>query len=437
MFKILIVDDEANIRNVLKKLFELDGFEVSTAADGCEGLFLLKDNEYSCIISDLRMPKMDGMQFFKKTRSFARHIPFIFITAYGSIEDAVAAIKSGAADFISKPFNKNVIREVVNSLLSPCINDQGFQKNEAGLVYTSQCMAETFRKMKKIARTNLTVCISGESGTGKEGLAKTLHHFHQQFQNEESPFVSINCPAIPETLLESEIFGYKKGAFSGASADFEGKIKRAGNGTLFLDEIADLPMKIQPKLLRLLEEKTFEPLGSNKTYTTNARFVCSTNQNLQDLVEEGKFRHDLYYRINSITVELPPLRDRVDDISILANYFLNEFCQEQNIQKIKFHSDCMQRITDYHWPGNVRELKNTIRAAAAISETGILLPDDLLPKRTSIGNYKNINNLKEHEKKILQTVLEAQSWNITAAARELKISRGSLRYKIEKFNLQH
>lgn len=432
--RLLIVDDESNIRMVLVQLFKQDGYEVDSASNGKEAMEFLKRNQnYGCIISDLKMPIMDGMAFFQESRSIASHIPFVFITAFGSIEDAVFAIKSGAADFISKPFDRDSIRKVVAQFFEGGERKERFSQTENGLVYCSAEIEGLIQKIKKLAKTNLSLCILGESGTGKEGLAKTLHFYHQKQMDEKSPFVSINCPAIPESLIESEVFGYRKGAFSGAERDHIGKIERAQRGTVFFDEIGDLPLAIQPKLLRLLEERSFEPLGGKGPLRTDARFVFATNRNLEEMVRKGSFREDLYYRIQTVTLVNPPLRERPEDIPILAEHFLSQFCRENNCGEIRLHSDCQKSIMEYSWPGNVRELKNTIGAAAAISDSGILFPDDLLPAHKMRHSHKS--SLKDSEKEIVKKALNDCNWNISATARRLEISRGSLRYKMEKFKL--
>ncbi|MCP4405669.1 MAG: sigma-54-dependent Fis family transcriptional regulator [bacterium] len=447
MERILVVDDEKNMCMILKMLLEKDGYAVVTANSGKEAIeYLLKGEVIDLIISDLKMTDVDGMGVLKFLRSTKREIPLVLITAYGSIESAVEAMKQGAADFITKPFNKDVIRHIVrrifrieslqeeNTLLKDTIR-------EGDLVYRSQAMHSIMETVKKVAVVPSPVLIVGESGTGKGVIAKAIHALGNPAggKTRQRPFVRINCPSIPETLLQSELFGYQKGAFTGASRDFKGKIRLAEGGTLFLDEIGDLPYSIQPKLLRLLEEKSFEPLGSTTTIKVNTKIICATNQDLKTLMKEKLFRKDLFYRINTITIDVPPLRERPEDIIPVSEIFLANAAKEMRKTVKTLSDEVKNAFMAYPWPGNVRELLNVMERAVVLSNSDLISLQDIPMEFHEIGLTsfaEGENKLVKTEKMLLLEALQKCEWNISGAARALGISRSTLRYRMSKYKLK-
>ncbi|MEW5814506.1 MAG: sigma-54 dependent transcriptional regulator [Spirochaetota bacterium] len=448
MKRILVVDDEEDMCQILKILLENSGYAVITAITGREAIKHLTDGEVvDLIISDLKMPDIDGIGLLNFLRETMREIPLVLITAYGSIEVAVEAMKKGAADFITKPFNKDIIRHIIGRIfhIETLENENRFLKDtihEGELVYRSQAMFRIMETVKKVAMVGTPVLIVGESGSGKELVAKAIHLFSCTAGDNrpEKPFVRIHCPAVPESLLESELFGYQKGAFTGATKDFKGKIRLSAGGTLFLDEIGDLPLNIQPKLLRFLEEKTFEPLGSITTIKVNARIICATNRDLKEMVNKGLFREDLYYRINTINIKIPPLRERKEDIIPIAEYFLQKIARDLGKGTRRLAPGLEKAFWDHHWPGNVRELRNVIERAVVLYNNEEIKLSDLPPE---FQNFTppvpalNLNKLEDSEIGLLLSALEKSNWNITAAARELGVKRSTIRYKIGKYNLKN
>jgi DNA-binding NtrC family response regulator len=368
-----------------------------------------------------------------------RGIPLVLITAYGTIESAVEAMKMGAADFITKPFNKDVICHVIAKIFQmENLTEENrhlkgmIQKDK--LVYKSRAMRQIMNTVARVASVATPVLITGESGVGKGLLAETLHDLGGEASR---PFIAINCPTIPETLLESELFGYRKGAFTGADTDFKGKIRLSEGGTLFLDEIADIPLNVQAKLLRILEEKRFEPLGSNTTIQIDNRVLCTTNRELKQLVEDGRFRKDLFYRINTIIIKIPPLCERVEDILPLAEFFLARFAGEMQKEISGLSAAVEQVLRRYSWPGNVRELRNVMERAVVLSRgPRIELPDLPLMLQQEGGDPPpQDNKLESLERNLLQDALAAHQGNVSAAALDLGISRSTLRYRIKKYHL--
>ncbi len=447
MKKILVADDEVNMCRILKIILEKDGYSVVTADSGREALRILKsDNNIDLVISDLRMPDVDGMAVLEFLKETKQNIPIILITAYGSIELAVEAMKKGAADFITKPFDKNVIRHIIRRVfhVTELEEENALLRNgriEYEFIYKSKVMVKMMETIKKIARVPRPILIQGESGCGKEVIAKQIHlaSWYHNGQKPAQPFISINCPAVPETLLESELFGYQKGSFTGATKEFKGKIRLSNGGTLFLDEIGELSLNIQPKLLRFLENKKIIPLGGNTEYSVNTRVICATNKNLKEMVEKGLFRGDLFYRINTIIIEVPPLRDRKDDILPLADYFLNNLSEELGEQKKYLSDSILNSFMEYKWPGNVPELRNIIERAVLLSGSKDISINDILVElqyQKSFETFHKENQIENLEKKMLLSTLIISGWNITAAAKKLGLSRSAMRYKINKYKLK-
>ena len=446
MKRVLVIDDEPNVRTVLKMLLEDDGYEVITAANGEQGMAVIDEGpEPDLIISDLRMPGADGLVLLAHVKESGRDIPLVMITAYGSIEKAVEAMKNGAADFITKPFNKDVIRHVVHKLLkAEDLKRENDLLRQAcpvpGVIAHSSAMREVVELVEKVSAAPSAVLILGESGTGKEVVARAIHAKAAEKRKGDFsvPFVSINCPAVPDTLIESELFGYRKGAFTGASQNFSGKLSQARGGVLFLDEIAEVPLSTQAKLLRFIEEKVFEPLGSTVKTKVDARIICATNKDLETLVREGRFREDLYYRINTITIHVPPLRERVADILPLAVHFLGHYAAALGKRIAGFSDDAKGVLCGYAWPGNVRELRNVIERAVVLANAEEIeadnFPRQMLVSRVG-GDSGADNKLEQMEKTMLLDVMRRNGGNVSSAARELGVSRDTLRYRIRKYGI--
>ncbi len=434
MKKLLIVDDEVNMQKVLGILFRREKYDVMTASNGKEAVALIESGiSFDLILSDLKMPVMDGLELLKFLKRSDLETPLILLTAYGSISEAVDAMKLGAVDFITKPFNKEDLKNIVKrSLFSgkeEAADRGGASQNDEGVIYSSVKIRKIMETVRKIAPSNLSILLTGESGTGKGIIAKAIHNY--AFGDSASPFISINCPAVPDTLLESELFGYKKGAFTGADRDFPGKVSMADGGTLFLDEIGDLSLAVQAKLLKLLEEGVYEPLGSTVERQAHIRIISATNQSIPDMIKQKKFREDLYYRINSVILEIPPLREHKEDILPLAAFFMEKFASENNRKIQSMDEDCMALLQRYNWPGNIRELRNVIHSAVVLTE-GDTIETSAFPESVSDMEAETFSDA---EKKIAE-VIERNRGNISAAARELGMSRGSLRHRIKKYGLK-
>jgi DNA-binding NtrC family response regulator len=441
MRRILVVDDEQNMRNALSILLEKHNYAVCTASDGKEAIATIEGGEViDLIITDLKMPNVDGIGVLNYLTEKKHKIPLVLITAFGSIEAAVETMKMGAADFITKPFNKDVICHVIDrifqmeNLNEENIHLKGMLQNEK-LVYKSRSMQQIMNTVNRIAPAPSPVLITGESGVGKGLIAETIHNLGG---DASRPFIAINCPTIPETLLESELFGYRRGAFTGADSDFKGKIRLSEGGTLFLDEIADIPLNVQAKLLRILEEKLFEPLGSNTTIRINNRIICATNRELKRLVNDGRFRKDLYYRINTITIDIPPLCKRTEDIIPIAEFFMIHFAKQMQKDISGLSENVRKALIRYSWPGNVRELRNVMERAVVLSQGSQIEPVDLpleLREDSGVGRPRQENKLESVEVSLLRDALDTHEGNVSAAAVALGISRSTLRYRMKKYGL--
>ena len=449
MRRILVIDDEPNVRTVLTMLLEDDGYEVLVAENGEVGMAVIEDGPpVDLVITDLKMPGRDGLGVLKRMREIGREAPVIMISAYGSIEKAVEAMKNGAADFITKPFNKDVIRHVVHQILT---TDDLRRENELlrqarpapGLIANSRAMKDVAAMIDKVAAAPSAVLVLGESGSGKEVVARAIHARAAEAAGGpfSVPFVSINCPAVPETLIESELFGYRKGAFTGATGNFAGKLAQAQGGVLFLDEIAEIPLPTQAKLLRFIEEKVYEPLGSTVKTRVDARIICATNKELGALVREGRFREDLYYRINTITIRIPPLRERPEDVPPLAEHFLRHYSLALGRGALEFSDEVRAILRGHAWPGNVRELRNVIERAVVLCTGPVVttesLPQELVrPRDPAEAGLAPESKLEQLEKAALVEAMRRTDGNVSLAARELGVSRDTLRYRIRKHGLQ-
>ncbi|NLI81909.1 MAG: sigma 54-interacting transcriptional regulator [Deltaproteobacteria bacterium] len=389
METILIVDDEKNYLLVLEDLLLEEGYRVVTSDNGARALEILKAHELDVVITDMKMPGMDGMSLLEHIHAMHPDLPVIMMTAYGSVEKAVEAMRKGAFDYILKPFEneelKLTIRKAIDHYQLVCQNryltrelQDRYQFNN--IIGKSAVMQRIYRLIEKVAPSKATVLITGESGTGKELIARAIHF---NSPRGERPFISVNCGALPETLLESELFGHEKGAFSGAVSLRKGRFELAHQGTLFLDEISEMSPPLQVKLLRILQEMEFERVGGSQSLKVDVRVVAASNRDLRLEVAEGRFRSDLFYRLNVVHVALPPLRDRKDDIPLLVNHFLRKFANEESSCNLRIHPEAMRLLLDYHWPGNVRELENVIERAVILCNGESVEAKDLPPEVTA------------------------------------------------------
>ncbi|MCX7766468.1 MAG: sigma-54 dependent transcriptional regulator [Candidatus Sumerlaeia bacterium] len=458
--KILVVDDEPGIRYVVREILEEEGFYIDEAGDGEEALKKLTHSSYDLAIVDLVMPHMDGFEFLEKARNIQPDLITVIITAYGSQSVAIRAIKEGAYDYFTKPFDNDELRIVIRrvlekrrleekvKLLEEQLLKQSLQFGD--LIGSSAEMREVFSLIRKVSKSDVTVLIYGESGTGKELVARAIH---KESLRADKPFVKVNCAAIPETLLESELFGYVRGAFTGAYSKKTGKFEAANMGTIFLDEIGDMPLSIQSKVLRILEQREFEPLGSNETTKVDVRIIAATNKDLAAKVKEGTFREDLFFRINVVPVYLPPLRQRTSDIPLLVDYFINLYKKtlDKNIKGVT--SEVMEIFKQYPWPGNVRELENVIQRALIMCTSDFITPDCLpaeFKTPTPFSGFisaeifndfsrpltAKIQTFSEQlEKELIKRALEKTNYKRKKTAELLGISRKSLHNKMLKYKL--
>jgi len=447
---ILIVDDEEDILNILKLILTKEGYQVDTALDGKQALQLFRKKSYDIVLTDLRMPEMDGMELLERIKEIRPETEVLIMTAYASVDSAVLAMKKGAADYIVKPFlNEDVkmrIARVAEHIKLKrdveVLKQQISQKFEAlHFLGNSPQVQQILSLIEQVAPTKSNVLILGESGTGKSLVAELIH---KNSPRRDGPFISINCAAIPETLLEAELFGYKKGAFTGAVADKKGLIELANGGTLFLDEIGDLPLGLQAKLLKFLETYEFIPLGDVQKKKVDIRLISATNKNLEELIEEGKFREDLYYRLSVIEIKIPPLRERKEDIPVLVYYFLEQASKQHN-KKIKgITNEALSYLLNYDWPGNVRELRNVIERAVILARDEYILPHDLPEKiiksspSPEIGFGKSLKEaIEEYEKTIILNTLKFCNYDKERAAKILDIDLATLYRKLKKFGINH
>jgi DNA-binding NtrC family response regulator len=470
--RVLIADDELNMRRVLEAILRREGYDVVTAADGLEALAGMSRDVHT-VITDLKMPKLDGMGLLRKLSADYPDVPVVMVTAHGSVENAVEAVKLGAFDYLEKPFEQEQIRQVV----AKAINTHALARRDARpeepsvrgrfrLVGQSTAIKHIYAVVEKVANTPSTVLITGESGTGKELFARALH---ENSSRHAGPFIKINCAAIPKTLMESELFGYEKGAFTGAVGAKPGRFELAHGGTLFLDEIGEIPVEMQVKLLRVLQESEFERVGGIKTIKVDVRLVTATNRDLLQEIAIGGFREDLYYRLNVVPIHIPPLRERREDIPLLADHFIAKFNDRLKKQIESIAPDAVARLVAYNWPGNIRELENLMERTMLFCEgpeIGVLdLPPEITgvqsgplpivdetPRPSTLTSFPVApaatpvapSSLKEAvraetervERELIQRALDETGGNVTQAARKLKISRKSLQTKMKELGLR-
>jgi len=442
---ILVVDDDTNILEVLHARLAAAGYSVITALDGPTALKVLDETEVDLIISDMKMPEMSGMDLFLEIRKKDQTIPVIFLTAYGTIPDAVSAVKAGAVDYISKPFDGKMLVATIRDFLSA--DDESIVDPEAPLIEddfywgSTRKMQELYALTKKVGASNVNVLILGESGVGKECIAKAVHS-HSSRRNKA--YIVVDCGSTPPGILESELFGHIKGAFTNAVQDKQGLIEAAAGGTLFLDEIGNISADMQSRLLRFLEERTIRRVGAIKELSVDCRVISATNADLPMEIKEGQFRQDLYYRLRVITINVPPLRERKEDIGALARFFVERHCEAQGIPVVEIPEETLRWMEDYQWPGNVRELKNALEAGVVLCRNNRLLPDDLqltLPEKeleqdVSAEPEDRSFSIENSEKDAIIRALKETNGVQKRAAELLDISRRSIHYKIKKYNIQ-
>lgn len=459
--RILVVDDEAVIRQAVKRILEQEGHEVITAASGHSALEKVQLDNFTVVISDLKMPGMGGMEVLKSIKILQPNVPVIIITGYATVETAVDAIKNGAFDYLPKPFNPNQVKELVNKAIdqqkingdscqfSANIQDHhGFSR----FVGDSKVMQKVYARILQVAPTDSTVLITGESGTGKELVARAIH---ENSARKDMPFVAIDCTALAESLLESELFGHEKGSFTGATHTKVGLFRVANGGTLFLDEISNISMGSQAKLLRVIQERVVTPIGGTKPQPIDIRLISATNKNLRDLANEGSFREDLYFRLNTIPIDMPPLRERSGDLVLLVGYFLRKFADEINKEIKGISPAAMSLIENYDFPGNVRELEHIIERAVVLASTDTIQPADLglyddetlalcagdayIPATTE--ELKEVKRrLREEavipvEKSFVLEALKRSDWNITRAAENVGMLRPNFQALMKKLHV--
>ncbi len=441
--KILVVDDDINWRNMLIDILASEDYQTIPAGDGEEALNKIKDDGLNLVLLDLILPDINGLEVLKKMKNEKPDLAVVMITGFGSIKDAVTATKIGAYDFLEKPSDREKILLTVRNALEKermqreivFLREEALKKYQ--MVGISEPIKKIFALIDDIAKTNASVLITGESGTGKELVARAIHN---KSSRKESPFVKINCAAIPENLIESELFGYEKGAFTDAKAQKKGKLEIADKGTLFLDEIGDLGISAQAKLLRFLQEGDFERLGGTETIKVDVRIIAATNKNLSEEINKHKFREDLYYRLNVINISVPPLRERTEDIPYIADYFLEKYCEENGVSKKILTSEAIDFLKNEPWKGNIRELENLIERASILVKSNEIKSKDLLPMTPEVlpkcasGTLKEVTD--DFQKGYILKVLAENNWNKAKTAEKLNIERPHLYRKMKDLGIE-
>jgi two-component system response regulator PilR (NtrC family) len=456
MHSILVVDDEPSIREFLQIMLAREGYEVACAEDGREAITLFEKSPFDVVLADIRMPKSSGFEVLNRIKELSPGTKVIMITAYASFESAVESMKEGAYDYIAKPFNVDEVKRTVSNALQsvrvpedavPRKREKGSLEYFEGIVSVSPEMHKIFDMIPKAASSKANVLITGESGTGKELVARAIHNHSPR---REGPFVTMNCGGVPEQLLESELFGYTKGSFTGAVSDKIGLFQAAHGGTIFMDEIGDLPLPLQVKLLRIVQEKSFKPVGGTQEIRVDVRIISATNIDIEEMVINGAFREDLFYRLNVIQIRIPPLRERKMDIPLLARHFLKKYAQESGKEIRTISSYALKMLLDYSFPGNVRELENIVERSVALETSNIILPESL-----TLSRYKN--DIKKNElidadippegidlteavgtleKHLLRKALQKTNGEIKKAAQLLHIPYRAIRYRLEKYGIK-
>ncbi|MBD3168721.1 MAG: response regulator [candidate division Zixibacteria bacterium] len=451
MASILVVDDKDSMRNMLVQTLEAEGYDVDMASDGTAGVDKAKEKEFDVVLTDLKMPGMDGLEILSAIKNDNPETAVILMTAYGTVENAVEAMKNGAFDFITKPFDTDQLSVLIrramenrrlvaeNSLLR---EELGYNQGLSGIIGASPAMQDAIDLVKKVAKSDSTVLFLGESGTGKELFARSIHDLSKR---RKGPFVALNCAAIPHELLENELFGSERGAYTGSVARKMGKFEIANGGSIFLDEVGDLDIALQAKLLRILQEKNFERLGGNKTIDVDVRVIAASNADLKDAISRKRFREDLYYRLSVFPIQIPPLRERQEDVLELANYFVDKFSRDMKKAQPSLSIDAQKLLQKYHWPGNVRELENTVERAIILCEGKKIKPEHLAIRLQTTDEIRlregaGLKEVVAHsvakvEKNLISRILKQTRGNKRKAAEILQIDYTTLFEKLKKYSL--
>ena len=437
---ILIVDDEESVRDSLYNWFIEDGYRVECAENAKKALTLLESDQFDIILADIKMPGMDGLEMLRRIKSIKPDSIVIVMTAFATVDTAVKALKDGAYDYVTKPFDPDDLTHLIrNATRQISLEDENENlrkkvitlENVEDLIGSSEAMKDLLREVESVAQTNSSVILTGESGTGKELVARAIH---ANSPRRFFPFVSVHCGALTESLLESELFGHEKGAFTGAMYNRKGRFEMADNGSIFLDEIATISSKMQVELLRVLESKTFIRVGGNKEMSSDFRVICATNKDLKSMVEQGTFREDLFYRLNVVNIHIPPLRDRVADIPLLVDYFIKKYCTSMNKPPAAIDVSALKRLQEFNYPGNIRELENMIERAIVVGDGKRITLKDLPLEKTIVNS--STESLDDFERAFIFQILQKYSWNISRAAKALKVDRVTLYHKIRKYDLK-
>ncbi len=450
-FNVMVVDDEKNIREGLGKALELDGYGVYLAADGKEALKEMIRDDIDLVIADLKMPRLSGEELLKKITSSYPTVPVIILTGHGTVENAVTAMQNGAYDFVTKPVNLERLTLLVKRALSSRelvrehralkeeVAQLEKQKKYSRIIGKSQPMQQIYEQIRQVAPSKASVLITGESGVGKELVADAVHHLSNR---SEKPFIKVHCAALSESLLESELFGHEKGAFTGAGARRKGRFELADGGTIFLDEIGEISQTLQVKILRVLQEKTFERVGGEDSVHVDVRILSATNRDLQEEIDQGQFREDLYYRLNVVNLEVPPLRQRREDIPLLTAAFIQEFAEENGKQAAGVDEKARRALTTFSWPGNIRELRNCLESAVVMAKGPVITVEDLPATVTDSAEDTCIRipldtPMAEAEKIIIRETLDHHGGNKSRTAEVLDIGRKTLHRKIQEYGIQY
>jgi two-component system response regulator HydG len=442
--RVLVVDDEEGAREGLRKLLRLEGYDVTLAEDGAVALERASERPPDVVVTDLKMPRMDGFELMTRLKQLYPELPVIVVTAFGDVSSAVTAMRKGAEHYLVKPVDVDELQVALEKAVerrdlrveADNLRRQARERDQGGLenlIGTSPAMQHVYKVATQIAAAKATVLITGESGTGKGELARAIH---AKGPRADKPFVALHCAALAETLLETELFGHEKGAFTGADRRRIGRFEQASGGTLFLDEIGEIPASLQVKLLRVLQEKTFERVGGNEPLTVDVRLVAATNRDLASLVEQGKYREDLYYRLNVVHVEMPPLRQRANDVLVLAQHFLRRFAKENGKPLEGFTDAATAKILAHRWPGNVRELENAVERASVLAQ-GTLVDVDDLPFQVAAAGRVGIqipgSTMAEIERHAIESTLDAVGGSTARAAEMLDISVRTIQYRLHEY----
>ncbi len=437
---ILIVDDEPSVRDSLYNWFIEDGYIVKCAEDARVALILLEAESFDIVLADVKMPGMDGLEMLKRIKTLKKESIVIIMTAFATVDTAVQALKDGAFDYITKPFDpddlshliRNASRQIILSEENEMLKDKVVSlENVEDIIGRSEAIQNVLHEVESVSQSNASVIITGESGTGKELVARAIH---SNSPRKFFPLVSVHCGALSEGLLESELFGHEKGAFTGAVYNRKGRFEMADNGTIFLDEIATISTKMQVELLRVLESKSFMRVGGHKEIHSDFRVICATNRNLKSMVDEGLFREDLFYRLNVVNINVPPLRERIEDIPLLVEYFIKKYCTTMNRPAMTIETAALRKLEEFPFPGNIRELENMIERAIVVGNgKKITLKDFPLGKTAATTSFESLSDL---EKNHIMQILAKYNWNISVSAKALKVDRVTLYNKIKKYDLK-